>query len=1489
MAKSKSVTMTAGKIKSSYDLKGKTTLNIVDNYTTGVNADSYITQFVKSIDASGNNLILNCEDEGGKYKITLKNCTTLATINVSLNNDSYSYTGDTLNTFLYDLKNDITKYNAKKLTVTGSFLDDTIDFSDESLYVPTAANLKKNKGLTINAGDGADTITGTKYNDTITGGAGVNTVDIDVTKNFGNDTYKLTKGEKLNIVTNGDVTYKKDSKGNVVITAESSGQSKYGIMKISNLTYTGWTSTYYSEKGQTYVAFAGCYIADSTGFPDSYSESDVRSFWLNGDVRTQLETQANHYFEVQLDNNNKIVGINLLGSYSAGQSAEETAFLNGFDFSKIGTVYGNTQDDPTTESETMGTLTIVGLANKDITQGVTINGQPIVFDFDKEDISKNKITGTAQNDEIDIKDLDGLTKTVGKSKNKHQELKTSEDAGITINAGTGDDTITGSKYSDTITAGTGENTIKILNTAFGNDTINLTKGEKLTLDMSAYDDINSAEDLKEKVKVSGKNLVITTDNGTITLKNFAKSNVVGANGEVKVLLKKATDTEPAVYADLNIDEVLSYTSDNFSINAKKKTATFTGSRFGETISVTNELDNYTKTVNTGNGVNTVNINSSGKTTINGGSGVDIVNITNSGTVTAKLGDGNNTATINGTGINTIISGKNNDEINIKENSAITTIKAGKGENTINIDNSESFGTVILTEEKINATNIINFKNDIDSSYTITKSGADLIISKDSSKLTIQNYYSSSTKKTTYSTKKFQINGVDIESNTFIAKGTFVIGGSGTITGTENADYILANDYDTSLKASNDTITAGKGDDTINAGQGANVIKFNAGDGQDTILNGGGTDTLVFAAGTIINAEFKDGSDSLFVKYGKTKGSLNDSIEIRNFKNGDYSVKYIKVGNETTLINDFLTEKYGTDDNDSFVSTANNETYHLFKGNDTVTFSGKFGSDTIEAEAEYDKDGNVTNTTTIVLKNHSLVQNNMDINYDYDWTDGSISNDLLITAENNDDYYDENGEWIGSSVVVKDFFNDTTPNIKIKDKYHTYNVELKNGENDIDWSKDKNNHVVFLQGDGESKNKVISNSRYNVINTNGGASLEYTYKGGIDQINSTSEGSDDVYNINSFTKSTSLKINDFGGEDTISINTNSSNIRLLYDVCVSDEGDVSANIGGEILLFHKDSLNVQTLNGLFGDVPWSGGVIRVTQDGTIDNFITNDYQSGLDLDMWKSRVTQNVSNWLKNNQYNSSYEVFYSGNKTDIKNLLKQYNVTYESTIPKPEPVEELTINGEKLVQGTDGVDTLNITSTGTNRVFAGGGNDVITTGSGINYVYAGAGNDTITSGSGNDYIFGGGGSNTIYLGKGSGNDITLDENDNTFVFKDITNLNQLTFTCGAQDSLGIVADLKISGYGNSTDSLTIKNFFNLEGYDYSKIKLQAVVNGEAGVNGEAVSLYDLINNSDLKTSYFTGTYKASRKAITTSPAQKAPQIDSVIMVIPPDFRLIMSY
>lgn len=83
----------------------------------------------------------------------------------------------------------------KKGVVTGSMFSDSINMTN-SLTAPLNS---KNKGLTINGGKGGDDITGTAFNDVISGGAGINTYNYDFGKQSGQDTIKLTKGETLKL------------------------------------------------------------------------------------------------------------------------------------------------------------------------------------------------------------------------------------------------------------------------------------------------------------------------------------------------------------------------------------------------------------------------------------------------------------------------------------------------------------------------------------------------------------------------------------------------------------------------------------------------------------------------------------------------------------------------------------------------------------------------------------------------------------------------------------------------------------------------------------------------------------------------------------------------------------------------------------------------------------------------------------------------------------------------------------------------------------------------------------------------------------------------------------------------------------------------------------------------------------------------------------------------------------------------------------------
>ncbi len=193
--------------------------------------------------------------------------------------------------------------------------------------------------------------------------------------------------------------------------------------------------------------------------------------------------------------------------------------------------------------------------------------------FEGENTKANKITGSKQNDLIYGGDLND-----------------------TISAGLGDDTIVGSLGNDKIIGGKGQNTIVYNQSDFGTDTVTLTNGEELTIDLSAFGFTNKNQ---LNYRIVGRNLEIEVPNnetqvnyGVIRLVNFATSNVTGKDGKVNLLL--ANDVRVNLVDDYYLNEI-----DGFS--AKKKS--YSGNYHAEVINASD---------------------SSVAVSINGGAGNDII-------------------------------------------------------------------------------------------------------------------------------------------------------------------------------------------------------------------------------------------------------------------------------------------------------------------------------------------------------------------------------------------------------------------------------------------------------------------------------------------------------------------------------------------------------------------------------------------------------------------------------------------------------------------------------------------------------------------------------------------------------------------------------------------------------------------------------------------------------------------------------------------------
>lgn len=845
------------KVKSSYNLKGKDTLVIK---TTG---NSGFISGIDSISASNNTLSIKINGKTVKFT-NISEPSTLTIQAYSTETNSIYYEADSQTFYNEFSKNWIPAKNGTK--VVASVFDEDIDVSEG--YVPTEKNLAKNIGLNINAGAGDDTIKATEYNDTITGGIGTNNI-IYSSSDFGNDIINLTKNEILNITgldfTGIDVDDRfkqgeNKNKNDLIVT------SKYGTITIKNYfsKNTGATVNinndnlaktplmkqitaeyFYDNTKQKYISkkYTGSALADKIDASGLQQETKSKTqkdgtiiksgVTINSGLGDDIikGSQFNDTISGGIGENKIIYTTENFGDDVINLTKGETLHLTLLNSLTPQYSKGKNKNDLVLTTN-YGTITLKNYLMKNTGATVYINGEDIsksaaLDEIDKEYFLKDngklktsKYTGTALADVVDVSGVNVAAKTT-----KDKAGNIISQTGLTLNTGLGDDKITGTQFDDTITGGLGENTIVVKNEKFGTDTVNLTKGEKLTIDMSAY---VSPEFLIEK-----NDLNIKTDNGTLILKNFAKSNVIGVDGYVKVLLSGDKTL------NLNEDNIFNYTntSERF-ILGKNNVLTFTGTRFSETINT---------------------------------SGIDKPLI----------------------------------------------IKAGMGTNTIFVDNSNSFD-ITIAEEKLNAKNIIKFKNDIDTNYAFTRHGNDLIISKETnSKVTINGYFIERGDKTKYADIVFKIKN---ETKTFeqlvdITGKEFITQVSGKYTSNVDGAYIVGSDGKDTIYggAGSQTINGGKGNDTIYGGTGKvpqspnfseqNTIVFDKDCGNDTVVYDGTWNVLKFSELTTEENFYQnvfawEDGNNLKLSYN------NNTITLKNYKGHELYYDF-RVGDSTIAMEDFL--------------------------------------------------------------------------------------------------------------------------------------------------------------------------------------------------------------------------------------------------------------------------------------------------------------------------------------------------------------------------------------------------------------------------------------------------------------------------------------------------------------------------------------------------------------------------------------------------------
>lgn len=787
-----------------------------------------------------------------------------------------------------------------------------------------------------------------------------------------------------------------------------------------------------------------------------------------------------------------------------------------------------------------------------------------------------------------------------------------------INAYAEDDIIHGTSGNDTISGGIGKNNIEYTS-AFDNDYIKLSNGEDLTIDISAFG--ISLNNLKNNISVNKANIEITVPNeGKIILANFANSNVVGKGS---VVLKYGNNQNDVL--NLNDDRYINMGIEDYSsVNLKTGVTTYTGKRLSETIDINQSQQNCFINSNAGN--DSI-ISGSGNDTINAGDGDD--------TITGGLG---------------------NDKLT-----------GGKGVNTFVFDTNTANGLDTITD--IKAGDKIQLLNPGPLSYNRIGKNLEIIYhgDDDNNKIIVQNYFAK-----TPSVDVIDENGDNIANLSAIQP---IIRGQGIINGTTGNDMIVGSYTKDTIKgiSGNDTLFGGSGDDIMYGGSTADsktTFVLVSGHDKDTIYSGKGQDKLLFMdlpdQEALNGVSFKVVGKDLQILY-----SQNDSVTLKNY----YGIKpahsvdrIVALNGDELLLSDIAPLADG-----SKRYTINSEDYNLEVGNtnSNITFTGDFGNNLISSN------GN-NFTDRLVFKDYSISDDNMYIGYGYNYnelTDESeIENDLYIGLydDPNDIYM---GPWGDKKVLYSNYFTTNTHNLIIEDKYRSYNVEkFNNVMNNMNLSSGKylkQNNILFLHGESETAvNKVTSNTGYNFINSYG-AALNYTYKGGIDDVNSESDDTNDIYNISVFNNKTDICVTDGGGNDIININTLSDNLRLYFSVWDDEEPGINYS-REEITILHKSSMNANNIYNLFygdGITPERCGIIDIEAQSDnysqgaagIEKYTTTDYKNGLDMQTWINVIKSRVAEW--NDNHPGALENIMNGNiPEDFNSLIACYDISYKQAM-----------------------------------------------------------------------------------------------------------------------------------------------------------------------------------------------------------------------------------
>lgn len=1157
--------------------------------------------------------------------------------------------------------------------------NDTINGGDGKDYIYAGAG-----NDTINGGNGDDDIYAGEGDDKITGGTGENTITYYA--GDGDDTIYLTKDETLIIDYRNDwiidTEYKLDiyEKGNdLIISCTYTSDDENGVQeKIDTITIKNFAKNI--AKKVTFNINEECKIEDlyayvyeqgcggkGTQRDDNFTITlgEGTTHELNGTsggndtIKLNIAEgkEGGEFSYSQLEETN-----DLAITYTKDDSTDIVIVKDYFSYDKKGNLitkssvkYIETEDGKILLSDIISSnATDIKTDKKGVTTG-TMFSDKITGSED----TINKIYGKDGNDYI-----------TGTGKDDYLDGGNGNDvinggSGVdTIIGGNGDDVITGGLKNDEITGGKGSNTI-IYNKGDGNDTIYYTKGEKLTInyfDNSCTLDSSNFEFYEQDNKL----IIVRKYDDTfdaITIQNFDMKNL---EDELILNVNPIFDENGALtstdYSYYSLDGIVKSTKGN------------------DTLEITlGEGKEYKIDANSG-GTDTLKIEYDG----------DL----NKGKFSAfPIGNGTKDLRIvyreqneYGEGFTDTIIIKNYftkaQELCSSTKSSIKYIEFGDKKYLL---------TDIITQTAIACDFKGKYVKQTGTNFSDNISGWEAQLNQH-----LQKYGFNGNDKIYAKDGNDYVEGRDGDD--------YIDGGNGS-------DELYGGTGDDTIKAGNDVIKngivyenfieGGVGDDKLYAGGGKDTFHFGENNGEDIIYSANSNDVLTFDSSYNFN-DFtyeKDGNN-LVINTG-----FISSVELANYfntKDGNAIDKIVVGDTEYSIIDNLYFDINGTNTKDTIITNIGTNTITAGLGNDYIDATK--GKNTIIINKD---DGD--DTILVGTNGSTNIEFNVPDNLGYNLSFEKNGNNLEITRS----YYvstepdniptettilknyfktDKNGNYIQPNVSIngkelsKTFNGDINPSwvMVLGSLYKENKIDLRSYDDFIFnvYGGNKNDKIYL----GGGNHHIGSGAGNDDVVVNNDGKNTYYYDSGSDEYDSLGNSSDDymVY----FSSKTNLEIEDHGGVDTLNITIDSMSYISNDNICFCFDIRKNGTFAGEpnaetdrMYLFSKDTLTYENVMREIRGKDMQG-VIEIENFLKVNtNYANNDFlaygaiekihvDSNMleDIDVSGSiqEIADNVVSWLNSSNntrgWDSSMEVFASGNKEAIESLISVFNGDWSAQV-----------------------------------------------------------------------------------------------------------------------------------------------------------------------------------------------------------------------------------